>query len=194
MGSWWRYLMNYYTMCFLLVFEVTTGKDLHPVLNSVANRWEAWWSQATQRTVRKRSSVLAQTCHVATSKPCEEPSCFPRRQHELCEHSSLYEIGNVTDHFQLRCKEGLHWQCWHGSSPCWHSTMGTPGAAEGYFPGTSWEEPAKSWRHPAFTVRCLRFNRDSWGILYLFLSWKRLMKAIFLSLAKTFLWQLLSFH
>lgn len=34
--------MNYYTMCFLLVFEVTTGKDLHLVLNSVANRWEAW--------------------------------------------------------------------------------------------------------------------------------------------------------
>lgn len=71
-----------------------------------------------------------------------------------------------------------HRSNWH----CW-----------GLFPSTS-REPAKIWEHPAFTIRCLQFNKDSWGILYLFLSWKRPMKTIFLCLAKVFLWQILCSH
>lgn len=145
-------------------------------------------------------------------QPWHRFAMWPWASHSDNTHASLHESLEVPvwalAHTQFQCLVLLSvLSLWGGGynkllpvlrcrGADYTGALGTPvpGTTEDCFPGTSWGEPAKSWRHPAFAIRCLWFNKDSWGILYLFLSWKRLMKAIFLSLAKIFLWQLSSFH
>lgn len=162
---------------------------------------DGWWSPApwAMHRTSRTSSALAQVCHVASSKSLGQHSWFP---------GSLEVPVWAVAHTQFQCLVLLSvLSLWGGGynkllpvlrcrGADYTGALGTPvpGTTEDCFPGTSWGEPAKSWRHPAFAIRCLWFNKDSWGILYLFLSWKRPMKAIFLSLAKIFLWQLSSFH
>lgn len=195
---------NSHTLWVLVVFEVTPGRDVHHAGSCCHGKQveDGRWSPAPwamHRTSWKKSSALAQVCHVALSKSLGQRSCFP---------GSLEVPVWALAHTQFQCLVLLSvLSLWGGGynkllpvlrcrGADYTGALGTPvpGTTEDCFPGTSWGEPAKSWRHPAFAIRCLWFNKDSWGILYLFLSWKRLMKAIFLSLAKIFLWQLSSFH
>lgn len=168
---------------------------------------EGWWSlpwgaASSHHVLHTR---LWGASHLKSLMLQEQPPGLQRCQLELCEPGHfilcsnlplwLGEYGNWLLPLLLSGGVSYAGSISIGAVPA-HTELDiwVPGITEGYFPGTSIEEPAKSWRHPAFTIRCLWFNKDSWGILYLFLSWKRPMKTIFLCLAKIFLQQLLSFH
>lgn len=143
-----------------------------------------------------------ETCRVALSKSlitCHGPAATSRSSRVLAGAlwfwtlrllpqctSVTWEIWQLTTSYSVAWRIQLSGQCQSGSSSCLHRVLNIWALriTEDYFPRTSRKEPTKSWWHPAFTTRCLWFNKDSWENIYLFLSWKRPMKTIFLCLCQ----------
>lgn len=214
-----RSLQNNYAV-YLVAFGATGIRELHPAHRKQMEegQWSLpWGTEVSQdKASRRRSPVLAQRLVVLPWASLLKIYMIQHQSPDLkgvswssvhldTSYSALIylcDMGNMVTNFSFFC-------CLQGSTMWAVSVQEQPllvapervispvlSTREGYFPGTSRREPATSWQHPAFTIRCLWFNKDSWGqTTVLFISPPEKTNENNFSLpAKIFLWQLLNFH